>query len=535
MILRARIVVGLVTGLLLTLAAGAARADQDALLEQMTAYNKAAVAAYSDGDFDKAKAQLMKAINLSKKDSELLQHPMMARTYLHLGVLYVDGLEDRKTGVKFFQKALKIRPDIQVSEALATKTVKSAFDEASGSGGGGEPSEATASDEGAAGGGGEEAKTEPKMSAKEARQAAKQAAAEQKRQEAEEREAAKQAAAEQRMKDREAQAEKSKIMKDLAKTSETAEKERSAREKLERDREKREELLGEAKTALQQLQREKQENEKQAARERQEAEKARLESEKLAAKEKADLEQRTAKERSDLEKSAAGEKTRLEKELAQVKESEAKERAAKEKVMAEKAEKERLLVEAKAAIQQLQKEKADRDKTIADGLAREKKERDTKEALQKDKQTADQRDKERRAREDAERQERERLAAGPDMPSHFSEAIYCAMPDEVPAGSDLYIHCAPKSNNAKALVFYYRPAGSITFNAVTLELFKKGWHAGVIPAAKLTGKTLQYYTEARDVKGNVVATVGKSNSPNILSLKGGGATTAMGRRAPRSR
>src|SRR6185295_7783257 len=108
--------------------------------------------AYSDGDFDKAKAQLMKAVNLAKKDAELAQHPMMARTYLHLGVLYVDGLEDRKTGVKYFEKALKIRPDIQVSEALATKTVKSAFDEASGGGGGGgEASEAVASDDGASG------------------------------------------------------------------------------------------------------------------------------------------------------------------------------------------------------------------------------------------------------------------------------------------------------------------------------------------------------------------------------------------------
>ena len=107
-----------------------AAADQEALLQQMTNLNKGAIAAYSAGDFDKSKSQLLQAVALAKKDSELETHPLMARTFLHLGVVYVDGLEDRATGVKYFVKALKIRPDIELSRALATTTVKSAFEEA---------------------------------------------------------------------------------------------------------------------------------------------------------------------------------------------------------------------------------------------------------------------------------------------------------------------------------------------------------------------------------------------------------------------
>ena len=74
------------------------------------------------------KKQLLKALSIGK--DSLASDPIMARVYLHLGVLYVDGLDNRAVGVKYFGKALKIRPDIEVRSNMATKTVMAAFTEA---------------------------------------------------------------------------------------------------------------------------------------------------------------------------------------------------------------------------------------------------------------------------------------------------------------------------------------------------------------------------------------------------------------------
>jgi chemotaxis protein histidine kinase CheA len=464
-----RVIVGTAAVVLISAASGESRAaDQDALLEQMTSFNKAAVTAYSEGDLDKAKAQLLKAVALAKKDSSLSTHPLMARTYVHLGVLYVDGMEDRKAGVSYFTKALKIRPDITVTEALATKTVKSAFEEAGGRAGG-TSGEAVAHTEGAR----DESAKEEKQSRGAEKQPAKTTTAERKRAEADE-------------DDSEESSE--------AQTRAEA-KGKSTREKaLAREKAEKEELLSEAKGMLKQTQREKQEIEKQAQKQKQELEKEK-------------------QEKQETEKRAQAEKSRLEKELAQVKDSEAKERAAKEKFQTE-------LAEVKTALQQLQKDKADKEKQLADTGGREKKEREAKEKLEKEKQALAEIEKERKAREDAERAERERLAAGPDMPSNFSDPVYCAMPDEAKAGTDLFVHCVAKPNvKANVIAFYYRPSGGILYNAVTLEPAKKGWQATVIPAEKVTGKVMQYYTEARDSSGALVAATGKAASPNILPIK----------------
>ncbi len=478
--------VAIAAGLLLSLVASESQAaDLEALVQQLTALNKAAVAAYSDGDFPKAKKQLMQAIALGKKDPELLTHPLMARTYLHLGVLFVDGFEDRKAGVKNFVKAIQIRSDIEVTEVLATKTVKAAFEEASAQvGASGEtaavpalampdtsgasekpPKEDKASRAAAA----REEKAAREAAAKEEKEAAKTAAAEKKR-----------ADAESKQQEKQSQAEKDKLMKELAQAGGNEAKERAAREKLQTQHAEKEALLADAKALLQQVQ----------------------------------------KDSKEAEKQALAEKDKLVKELAQVRDSEAKERAAKEKLQGEKAEKEKLLAEAKAAILQLQKEKAEKEKLLADTGGREKKEREAKEKLEKEKQASDAREKERKAQADSEKAEKDKLAAGPELPSHFSQAIYCAVPDEAEAGAELYVHCAAQPNvKAKEISFYYRPSGGIAYNAVALELSKKGWHAAVIPSSKVTGKSLQYYVEARNDRGAVAAANGKANSPNIMTLK----------------
>ena len=53
-----------------------------------------------------------------------------------------------------------------------------------------------------------------------------------------------------------------------------------------------------------------------------------------------------------------------------------------------------------------------------------------------------------------------------------------------------------------------------------MERTSKGWYAAVIPAARLVGKSLQYYAQAFDARESVAATNGKESSPNILMLRG---------------
>lgn len=132
-----RVRTGLVTcrvGVLVQLAiAGAAlpvyAADEKAVVEQMTALNQSSIDAYSDGHVDRAKADLLKAVSLGEANN-LSDHPVMARTYLHLGIMYVDWFEDVAAGKRYFRRALEIAPDMRLTSALATKSAKAAFGEA---------------------------------------------------------------------------------------------------------------------------------------------------------------------------------------------------------------------------------------------------------------------------------------------------------------------------------------------------------------------------------------------------------------------
>src|SRR3954454_17918794 len=85
-------VIGRLTGVVAFLsvafaAAGAGAADKEAVTEKVTVLNRAAVAAYGEGDFKKTKSKLLEAVAVGK--DALAGQPMLARTYLHLGVLYV--------------------------------------------------------------------------------------------------------------------------------------------------------------------------------------------------------------------------------------------------------------------------------------------------------------------------------------------------------------------------------------------------------------------------------------------------------------
>jgi hypothetical protein len=138
--MRARpVVLGILTGLLAMTLAPDSQAESPAV-EKIVALNKSALTAFAAHDHEKAKEQLMEAVVLGKENG-LGMHAAMARTYLHLGVVYVDGFKDSEKGQRYFTMAQKVRSDIELTPALVTPTVKAAF-EAARAGSGAKPPEA---------------------------------------------------------------------------------------------------------------------------------------------------------------------------------------------------------------------------------------------------------------------------------------------------------------------------------------------------------------------------------------------------------
>ncbi len=63
---------------------------------------------------------------------------MMARTYVHLGAVYIVGFKDKQKGLQSFQRALEIDPTIRIAKAMSTPELEDIFSQASrGAGGGG--------------------------------------------------------------------------------------------------------------------------------------------------------------------------------------------------------------------------------------------------------------------------------------------------------------------------------------------------------------------------------------------------------------
>jgi hypothetical protein len=125
-------------------------------------------------------------------------------------------------------------------------------------------------------------------------------------------------------------------------------------------------------------------------------------------------------------------------------------------------------------------------------------------------------------RKKQEQQNRERLFAGPELPARISEPLLCAVPDEAPLRTDLFVHCVARPNvKARSIVFYYRVAGSAQYYSTPMERTSKGWYAALVPGVRVVGKVMQYYAQALDGREAVVAHNGKESSPNILTLKSG--------------
>src|SRR5262245_10253945 len=122
--------------LAVTLLAGQALAQDQAAIDKLVQLNKKALDDYDTLEWESAKRTLLEALMAGKK-AGLENHAVMARTYVHLGAVYVTGFKDRDKAIQSFTRALEIDPSIQLSRGIATEEVNAAFAEARRQRGGG--------------------------------------------------------------------------------------------------------------------------------------------------------------------------------------------------------------------------------------------------------------------------------------------------------------------------------------------------------------------------------------------------------------
>src|SRR3954470_478866 len=111
------------------LAPRTAMAQDQAAVDKLVQMNKKALDDYDTLDWDAAKRILLDALVAGKK-AGLDNHPVMGRTYIHLGAVYITGFKDRQKGLQSFQRALEIDPTIQLSKGIETSEVTATFAEA---------------------------------------------------------------------------------------------------------------------------------------------------------------------------------------------------------------------------------------------------------------------------------------------------------------------------------------------------------------------------------------------------------------------
>ena len=128
-----RLALGGVFSIVVVLWAAPAWSQYEALQdaqEKIVRMNRAVLDDVENLEWDRAKKTLLDALVLGKK-SGLDTHPLMARTYVHLGVVYIMGFRNRERAMSAFRRAFEIQPDIRMTPNLATTAdVSVAFAEA---------------------------------------------------------------------------------------------------------------------------------------------------------------------------------------------------------------------------------------------------------------------------------------------------------------------------------------------------------------------------------------------------------------------
>jgi hypothetical protein len=103
--------------------------EDERAVKKIIDLNKKALVQIDAKKFEAARDGLLQAVTIAKQ-ANLLTHKMLARTYVHLGVVYFWGYKDSLSAVKYFGLAKNIRADILLTPSLATQNLTAIFDKA---------------------------------------------------------------------------------------------------------------------------------------------------------------------------------------------------------------------------------------------------------------------------------------------------------------------------------------------------------------------------------------------------------------------
>ena len=96
------------------------------VVEQLVEMNRKALRDYETANWNAARKTLLEALSAGKK-ARLDTHGILARTYLHLGMVFAAGFRDHEKAVSNFARALEIDPAIRVRRAMETPDITAAF------------------------------------------------------------------------------------------------------------------------------------------------------------------------------------------------------------------------------------------------------------------------------------------------------------------------------------------------------------------------------------------------------------------------
>jgi tetratricopeptide (TPR) repeat protein len=89
--------------------------------------------------------------------------------------------------------------------------------------------------------------------------------------------------------------------------------------------------------------------------------------------------------------------------------------------------------------------------------------------------------------------------------------------DEVPPDKPMDVTCQVPDREGIRVTLFYRVAGQESYTPVVMKE-RLGEHVGRIPAREMSGKSIQYYIEAKDAKGKAVGNSGSAANPNIVLI-----------------
>lgn len=123
-------------------------------------------------------------------------------------------------------------------------------------------------------------------------------------------------------------------------------------------------------------------------------------------------------------------------------------------------------------------------------------------------------------------------AAFPPLPDHFNQPLECAAPEVGGLEKPFPLRCAAApGTGAVAVVLYFRQGGAPDFIAAPTLRTDRGWFVAWLCAHDVMAGPVQYYFEARDAAGKVVAQSGNEDSPSVMVVQGEanfGASSAKG-------